>query len=53
LVVRIETNRTLVESVLNATHASLIEDESDAADASQAILDAGESVRTGKPPAGA
>jgi pimeloyl-ACP methyl ester carboxylesterase len=33
----------------DATHASLIEDESDAAVASQAILDAVESVRTGTP----
>lgn len=33
----------------DATHASLIEDESDAAAASQAILDAVEAVRTGTP----
>jgi len=33
----------------DVTHASLIEDESDAAIASQAILDAVESVRTGTP----
>ena len=33
----------------DATHASLIEDESDGAIASQAILDAVESVRTGTP----
>jgi hypothetical protein len=39
-----------VQRVLpDATHAALIEDESDAAVASQAILDAVESVRTGTP----
>jgi hypothetical protein len=33
----------------DATHASLIEDANDAANAGQAILDAVESVRTGAP----
>jgi hypothetical protein len=33
----------------DSTHASLIQDESDAAVVSQAILDAVESVRTGTP----
>jgi flavodoxin len=39
----------IAQAVADATHASLIEHVSDAAIASQAILDAVDSVRTGTP----